>query len=270
MGPPPPKGPGPGTGRPPSGGAAEPKGVSAGHGWTWIAEGFRYFAASPLAWVLVILAFTGISFVLGLVPVVGGLAVTLLAPMLTGGMMLGVRAQDQGAPFEFRHLFAAFPDHAGRLVAVALLYLAGMIVIMILLGILMFIFAGPAMHSAAMQGTSPEAALAQVGPTMLLPLLVAALFLIPLMMAYYFAPALVVLEGLTATQAMRLSFSGCLKNVAPFLVYGLIGMVMFFVAAIPLGLGLLVVGPAFVASVYAAYKDIYRGAGYSATAHLPA
>jgi uncharacterized membrane protein len=91
--------------------------------------------------------------------------------------------------------------------------------------------------------------------------LVGALFLIPLMMAYFFAPALVVLDGLPAPTAMRLSFSGCLKNIVPFLLYGLVGLVLLVLGAIPFGLGLLVVMPVFVGSIYAAYRDIYHGEG---------
>ena len=56
---------------------------------------------------------------------------------------------------------------------------------------------------------------------------------------------------------MKGSFMGCLKNILPFLVYGVIMFVLAIVASIPLALGWLVLGPMTVASVYAAYRDIY-------------
>ncbi len=56
---------------------------------------------------------------------------------------------------------------------------------------------------------------------------------------------------------MKMSFSGCLKNILPFLLYGVVALVMFFIGAIPVGLGLLVVMPVITASMYTAYRDIY-------------
>jgi uncharacterized membrane protein len=43
----------------------------------------------------------------------------------------------------------------------------------------------------------------------------------------------------------------------PFLIYGIIMLVLSILATIPLGLGWLVLGPVAVASVYVAYRDIY-------------
>ncbi|MGI9292909.1 MAG: hypothetical protein ACR2PS_02920, partial [Pseudomonadales bacterium] len=56
---------------------------------------------------------------------------------------------------------------------------------------------------------------------------------------------------------LTLSFIGTWRNVWPFLVYGLILLILCIVAAIPLFLGFLVVGPVIAASVYASYKDIF-------------
>jgi uncharacterized membrane protein len=56
---------------------------------------------------------------------------------------------------------------------------------------------------------------------------------------------------------MKASFMGCLKNILPFLVYGVIMFGLAIVASIPLALGWLVLGPMTIASVYTAYRDIY-------------
>jgi uncharacterized membrane protein len=246
---------------PPPTGMRGPGRVPARHGWDWIVRGFRYFAANPWAWILTILVFAGISILVSLVPVVGGLVVSVLATLFSGGLMLGVREQHEGRPFRVDHLFAGFSNNAGQLALVAVLYLVGTLAIAVLIGAWMVVAAGPLMSplgSTATQAADPAVMVELMGPAMLIALLVGSLFLIPLMMAYFFAPALVVLDGLPAMTAMRLSFIGCLKNVVPFLLYGLIGLVLLVLAAIPFGLGLLVATPAFVASVYAAYQDIYH------------
>ena len=77
-------------------------------------------------------------------------------------------------------------------------------------------------------------------------------------MAVWFAPALVVLRGLEPWAAMKVSFCGCLRNVMPFLVYGLIGIVLAVVATIPFALGWLVLGPLTIASIYTSYCDIFE------------
>jgi uncharacterized membrane protein len=79
-------------------------------------------------------------------------------------------------------------------------------------------------------------------------------------MALWFAPALVALRGVAPVAAIKQSFTGCLRNLIPFLIYGLVMFVLSILATIPLALGWLVLGPVFVASVYVAYRDIYGDA----------
>ena len=77
----------------------------------------------------------------------------------------------------------------------------------------------------------------------LLVLLVCALLVVPLLMAFWFAPALIVLRGDEPVAAMTTSFRACLRNMSPFLVYGVLGLVFAVIACIPLFLGLLVLFP---------------------------
>jgi uncharacterized membrane protein len=83
------------------------------------------------------------------------------------------------------------------------------------------------------------------------------LLLVPLLMAYWFAPALVVFDNMPALEAMKLSFAACWRNMAPFLVYGLVTFVLAMLAAIPFGLGFLVLVPTVTASFYASYRDVF-------------
>ena len=63
--------------------------------------------------------------------------------------------------------------------------------------------------------------------------------------------------ALGVIESMKQSFSGCLKNIVPFLVYGVVFLVLGVLASLPIFLGWLVLGPMLSASVYTSYKDIY-------------
>ena len=247
------------AGEPEEGEMSGPGSVPAGHGWLWLSQGFWHFRQNPFQWIIALVVWVVITMIVSLVPFLGSLATTLLAPVVAAGFMIGANAQNEGGDFEVGHLFSGFSAGVGQLVLVGLLYLVGFIVI----GLLAAVLVGGSMMTAfggmaAMEQANP----AQVDPAMmtsaiLIPLLIVFALSIPLVMAYWFAPALVALEGLSAITAMKMSFVGCLKNMLPFLIYGLIAAVLFVVGSIPLLLGLLVVIPMLTASVFVAYKDIY-------------
>jgi uncharacterized membrane protein len=119
------------------------------------------------------------------------------------------------------------------------------------------IIAALALGGAFMTMGGTDSAEAFNPTAILLPMLVIFALFIPVLMAYWFAPALVALEGVTAIEAMKLSFVACLRNILPFLLYGVIVTVLSFVAAIPFMLGFLVLSPVIIASIYTAYRDIF-------------
>lgn len=237
-----------------------PGSVPAGHGWSWIVRGFWHFKTNPVTWILAFIVLVGISVLLGLIPFAGGLVTSVFGAVFTGGLMLGAREQDQGEDFRVAHLFAGFRDSFGQLALVGLLYLVGALLIGALVGGTLLGSMIPLMAEmdpAELGAQDPTALFASMGPLSLIALLVAALLFMPLVMAFLFAPALVMLDGVSAVEAMKLSFVGCVKNVLPFLVYGLAALVLLVVGMIPLGLGLLVVWPTLTAAIYVAYRDIY-------------
>jgi len=92
---------------------------------------------------------------------------------------------------------------------------------------------------------------------MLVVMLVMLLLVVPLLMAYWFAPALVVFRGDAPWAAMKTSFRACLRNMPPFLVYGIVGFLLAIAASIPFGLGWFIVAPMTAASLYASYVDVF-------------
>ncbi len=106
-------------------------------------------------------------------------------------------------------------------------------------------------------GSSAAAGAGALGLSFVLAMLVSLALALPLYMALWFAPSLVVFNNLKPVEAMKVSFFGCLKNIVPFLLYGVVMMVLCVVAAIPVMLGYLVLGPVIIASIYTGYRDIF-------------
>jgi uncharacterized membrane protein len=235
-----------------------PRAVDGGQGWNWIATAWDLFMKSPGVWIVNFILMMCIWFVLQFIPLIGQLAAHLLWPVFVGGLMLGCRALDRGESFEVAHLFAGFKTNTSQLVMVGVfLVVAGLIIVGIVLLVVML--AGGGTLLAALWGGSAAAVLA--GGTFLVlglfGMAVAMLLSIPLFMAAWFAPPLIVFNNMAAVDAMRVSFNACLKNIVPFLIYGLVMIILMIVASIPALLGWLALFPVIVASVYTGYRDIF-------------
>jgi len=228
--------------------------VEAGQGWTWIADGFGLFKKAPGIWIALVVVLIVILVVLAFIPLLGAVATFLLMPLFVGGLMLGCRALQGGGELELSHLFAGFKTHTANLVVLGALAIGGWIIVM--LPVVAIVGAGA--FVGAMRGDA--AGLVAMGGSLLLASLVAMALSIPIYMALWFAPALVVLRGLAPVAALKESFLGCLKNIGPFLIYGIVMLVLSIFATIPFLLGWLVLGPVAIASVYVSYRDIYGDA----------
>jgi len=224
--------------------------VAAGRGWDWIASAWGMFRKQPGAWIGVIVILLIIHAALAFLHVAGAVATFVLGPVFGGGLMLGCRAADQGRALEVAHLFAGFRERFGQLVLVGVLYLVATAVIVLAV---VFVTGVSIVVSVAQLESMPPAALLALA----LAILFIAALQLPVMMAVWFAPALVALQGKDAVPAMQESFTGCLRNVVPFVVYGVALFVLGLLASLPAGLGWLLLGPVVVASIYTSWKDIF-------------
>lgn len=233
--------------------------VAVGNASAWIGEGWQLFKQSPGIWIASVLILFVLSIVASFIPFLGSLVSNLLMPVFLGGLMIGCRAQDNGEKLQIEHLFSGFKSHAGPLMLIGLLMLVAIVVVLIVLAIIVGLMFGASIMGAFAGNEQAMADLiAEHGLTFLLVLVLLFMALIiPVSMAYWFAPALVVFHGLKPVDAMKQSFQGCLRNMLPFLWYGILLILLLIVGMIPLMLGLLVVVPMMYGSIYASYKDIY-------------
>lgn len=240
-------------------GLLAPRSVPIGRGWGWIADAWTLFKDRPWAWIGAVLLFYLILIILSLVPVLGALATTILGPMLSAGLMMGAHAQSRGEGFVVSHLFVGVLNKPGPLALVGLVYLLLAIGIGLVVTIIVVIMAsstGIEMDAATMDPDELDTLMA-MSPLLLLPLLIVFFLSVPLTMAMFFAPSLVLLNDVPVLRAFKLSFFGCLKNILPFLVFALIAIALVLLGSIPFMLGLILVLPILTISIYTAYQDIF-------------
>jgi uncharacterized membrane protein len=233
----------------------EPRAVSAGRGTEWIAQGFGLFRLQPGAWIGILLLWIVINAVLGSVHL--EIANSFLNPIFLAGMMLGCDSQARGERLKVGHLFAAF--QSGAATQLLLMTLWTWLLACLLLIPLVALIGWPLFGAwQELDNPTPEQFLQAVGlGKVLLVALGAAAIGLVIAMVVWFAPALIVFRKLAAIDALKLSFRGCQRSWLAFAVYGLVTALMFVLAVIPLGLGLLIAIPVLIASIYASYRDIY-------------
>jgi len=235
-------------------GSAESRTVDAGRGITWWSEAWTLFTKNAGMWIALALISCVIFVVLALLPVLGSLATSLLAPVFAGGWLLAARKVENGGALEVGDLFAGFKERLTPLLILGAVMLAASLVIMVVAG---------ALGIGAVMGLVVGGANQSVGgvlaaiSTGMLALLVALTLGALAAMAIWFAPALVVFRNVAPVDALRASFSACMKNIVPFLLYSVIYIIAAIVATIPLGLGWLVLLPVLFLTDYVSYKDLF-------------
>lgn len=229
--------------------------VSAGHGWLWIKQAFGLYKMSPLIWIALCVTILLLGALLGMIPVIGTLIFQLIAPALTAGLILGCDAQKQGEELEIAHLLAGFKSHGAQLITIGGIYLTGMLIIAAIVG-----FLGGEPLILALTAGHPDAKSIAASNLMsigALPVLVGLALLLPLLMAYWFAPALIVFGNMSPVAAMKTSLVASSNNFAPFLVYGVITFGLLILATLPLMLGFLVMIPIAFISYYTSFQDVF-------------
>ena len=228
--------------------------VHAKQGLQWILSGFYMFRRAPLAWIFVCFTLMLIAISMSLIPLLGKFIFTLVSPVFLAGIMLGCKDMEQGKSLDMTHLFIAFRTNTVPLITIGGIYLIGQILI---IGLVMLI-GGSQMTDMMLYGKRvDESELMGVMSSFLTSSLIALTLSIPLMMASWFSPLLVVFDNVPPIIAMQKSFFACLRNFIPFQLYGVTLIVLTIISVMPYGAGLIILIPTVFASIYVSYKDIF-------------
>lgn len=238
--------------------APQPRAVATDRGLGWWTDAWALFTKAALMWVaLALILIVGLG-VVGLVPVLGAVAIGLVSPVLLASWMLAARKVEGGGALEVGDLFIGFQGpHLQPLLVLGALLLAALVVVGIVGGVL----GAGAVFGMVMGGATRSAGGVMAAAGMGFMVLAVCLVLgVLVSMALWFAPALVVLRNVPPVEAVKLSIAATLKNWLPFLVFSVLYIVASIVASIPFGLGWLVLAPVAMLAVYVSYRDVFEPA----------
>ena len=232
-----------------------PRKVAAREGFQWVVAGFRLYRKNPLLLSAAFGVLFGLVMALGLIPVVGGSLSELASPLMVAGFMAAYRALDRDNELELPQFMAGLKGPAIPLMAVGAVQLLGTLLIgQVMLGMG---FDPKAVMAAVQSQKDPvemQALLNQAMPAVLTGLLL----FVPLIMATWFAPALILFGGARPATALGVSLRAVAKNWTAMLMNSLaLGLLLFLAALAPMLLGLLIAMPILFGSLYASYQAIF-------------
>ena len=257
---------------------------SASHGAQWLRDAWVMLSAARMPWLVLLLAYYLIQIVLGLVPVAGPLALIVLRPVFTVGFLAAAWSQERGGTPEFRHLFRGFQSNLWALIPVGIFLLVGSTLALFMTvtidgGELLEAFLANKPLDDVLSGSRVEEAM-----------LVASLCALPIVLAEWFAPALIVFNGCGALRSLRTSLRAALANWRPVLVYAILltvfGALLPAIAVKLIALALPLVAARIVVAVtvvpyvflfvtaqaisdYVSYRDIFHADERPASSDAP-
>ena len=251
--------------------------LPAAAGWRWLAAGFAIFRRNPPLLTMLVVCYWLTVLLLNVLPVIGAVAASLIIPGLSVGLMQAARDLEQGQPVGLPTLFGGLKTNTRTLMALGALYLCCTIGI---LGLSALIDGGELLHfMLSGKGADKETI---EGGELMLPSLFVMILMMPVLMAYWFAPVLAAWHGQSVGKSLFFSFVACWLNwraffaysaalllfagLVPGLVFGLLigllgggeaGIGAFIVMPLMTVIALIVFSTVY-ASFYVSYRDIFE------------
>ena len=184
-------------------------------GLEWVKQGLRVFARQPLAISGLFFMFMAALTVLSVVPFFGSLVAVLITPAATLGLMAASAEATQGRfpmPSTLVSAFRKDPQHTKSILMLGALYVGALLSLVAVAVVL-----GPDMPS----GTDPQELTPELVSTLLSSpgLWLAGMLYVPVLMAFWHAPALVHWHGIAPVKSLFFSLLGCWNNRGAFVVY---------------------------------------------------
>jgi len=200
--------------------------LPAQQGSQWLREAFRMLSARRSQWLSLLLLYYLILGIIDLVPYLGQIVAPLLKPVLSVGFLAAAWSQERGDTPRLTQMFEGFRSNLWALLPLGLVFVVG-----ITLAILGTALVDDGKLVDALSGKSRIDDTLLADPEVQFAMMFGAMLSLPVLLALWFAPALVVFQDCGAMQALRMSLVAALANWRPLTIYGL--LVFFYGGILP-------------------------------------
>lgn len=191
------------------------------HGWLWIRDAIRIFAKKPILWMLLVMLYWLALSLVSLIPLLGIIVGLMAIPAFSASFMAAAREIEQGRTPGPQILASGFQPNRRSMVSLGGLYFAGCAAV---LAITSFFDDGALLN--ALRGRQASAEIDRS-------VAIASICYAPVMLAFWFAPALVAWNNQSAGKALFFSFVAASRNWRAMLFYGvMLAAMAVLVAAI--------------------------------------
>jgi hypothetical protein len=200
------------------------------HGIVWLAQAYALFRRKRLPWVMLLLTYYILLKLLLYVPVVGPYAITILKPVFAVGLLAAAWTQERGGTPALNLLFQGFRANLFSLLPIGIFFVVGVTAAVFASSL---VDSGKLLDLLSNTGAmSDQEVVTALGDGALqMGMLFSALLSIPVLLATWWAPALVVFQNAGAGAALAVSLRATLANWRPLAVYA-VG-VSFYGALLP-------------------------------------
>ncbi|NBL90946.1 MULTISPECIES: BPSS1780 family membrane protein [Proteus] len=219
------------------------------HFWMWIGVIIIYFIVSLI-----------ISTILGFIPLIGPIVSPFVTTVLAAGVVAIAHQQYETQRIDVDTLFFGFYNKR----YLSLMGAYGISFLILLVGfILAFIVSSAAMMDIlyAINSDYPEEIIAEMmvdnSSGFILFFVIIAIFGALSTAAYWFVPALVLVNGYKAFPAVKASLAAVKTNLSGGFFFFILLFFIIAISVIPFGLGLLITIPLSYTAMYGSYRDIF-------------
>lgn len=222
------------------------KTIPAGRSIEWFKQGWAIFSQDMKTWTLMALLFGVVAIVLNLVPFIGALALLIIMPALTGGMLYTAQEAAHGHAIRVDYLWTVLRDAKKRpqFLLLGAIFLAAFFLFALL--------SAGMISDAAMK--DPYVGMRGIGVGSGVFMLFFG-FLSFVLLNY--SVALMLFENMTALNALQKAAAQGVTYIVPLLVFFILYGIAGAIASIPFGLGLLVLIPVTMGAIYVSYQELF-------------
>jgi len=198
----------------------------AGRGALWLKDAYGMLSLHRVPWLMLLLLYYLVLGIVDLVPYIGQLTVPILKPVFAVGFLAAAWTQERGGTPELRLLFQGFRSNLRALLPLGVFLLVGITIAVLATAL---VDGGQLVDVLSGRAKLDENTL--VSGRVQFAMLFAAVCALPVLLAMWFAPALIVFQDCGAARALATSLRAALANWRPMAVYGL--LLFFYGGVVP-------------------------------------